>query len=164
MILSIDLDKSIPWTCRRPLSGAVSRRPSTTSTRSTRPRFTTRGGSTCGPTTRRSPGTKSRVPFREVSKIILYHMGIQRKTDPNSQIPSNEQLKTKHLFLFVTGHKNQQQGGILKQDSPQMQLRAQIEQEKELQRQQDLKRQQETFEAQQMQFQGSGTLPIFSLS
>ena len=45
---------------------------------------------------------------------------------------------------------------MLKQDSPQMQLRAQIEQEKELQRQQDLKRQQETFEAQQMQFQESG--------
>ena len=53
---------------------------------------------------------------------------------------------------------------MLKQDSPQMQLRAQIEQEKELQRQQDLKRQQETFEAQQMQFQGSGPLPIFILS
>ena len=32
---------------------------------------------------------------------------------------------------------------MLKQDSPQMQLRAQIEQEKEMQRQQELKRQQE---------------------
>lgn len=45
---------------------------------------------------------------------------------------------------------------MLKQDSPQMQLRAQIEEEKELQRQQDLKRQQEAFEAQQMQFQACG--------
>ena len=53
---------------------------------------------------------------------------------------------------------------MLKQDSPQMQLRAQIEQEKELQRQQDLKRQQETFEAQQMQFQVRGSQLIFILN
>ena len=53
---------------------------------------------------------------------------------------------------------------MLKQDSPQMQLRAQIEQEKELQRQQDLKRQQETFEAQEMQFQAGGPQRIFILN
>ena len=62
-------------------------------------------------------------------------------------------MRLKITFHFVTGHKNPPQGGMLKQDSPQMQLRAQIEQEKEMQRQQELKRQQEKFEAQQMQLE-----------